>query len=113
MNDESRTPDAGAGASAETEVGGGPGATAESGSPEPDTSARELGPLLDPEQADELEARDRRHAGPGGEPVCPRCGTTMIRCVERHRAPRSDPSPFRVRLVCGSPDCRAWTIYNW
>ena len=37
----------------------------------------------------------------------------MVRCVEQHRAPRSDDSPFRVRLTCPATDCGAWTSYNW
>ena len=73
----------------------------------------ELGPLLHYEEGEALEARDREHAGPGGEPECPRCGTTMVRSVERHPAPRSDDSPFRVRLVCSAPTCRSWTAYDW
>lgn len=72
----------------------------------------DLGPLLDPEQARELEAVDREHPIPGGEPECPACGADMIRSVEEHPAPRSDDSPFRVRLVCSSEDCRRWTVYD-
>lgn len=72
-----------------------------------------LGPLLDVEQATKLEADDRQHPAPGGQPDCPACGAPMVRMVERHPAPRSDPSPFRVRLVCSSDDCRRWTIYDW
>lgn len=72
-----------------------------------------LGPLLDPEQAEDLEARDRQKPGPGGEPNCPACGARMVRLVERHPAPRSDASPFRVRLVCSAAECRAWTAYDW
>lgn len=72
-----------------------------------------LGPLLDPEQSEELEARDREHPGPGGEPECPVCSARMVRRVEDHRAPRAGESPFRVRLVCSSEDCRAWTVYDW
>lgn len=78
-----------------------------------DVSEQNLGPLLDPEQSEALEARDRQHSGPGGEPACPRCETTMVRLVEEHRAPRSDDSPFRVRLICSAEDCRAWTVYDW
>lgn len=72
-----------------------------------------LGPLLDVEQAGKLEARDRAKPGPGGEPDCPACGGPMVRMVERHPAPRSDDSPFRVRLVCAAEDCRRWTVYDW
>ena len=72
-----------------------------------------IGPLLDPEKGETLEARDREHSGPGGEPACPLCETVMARLVEEHRAPRSDPSPFRVRLICTSAECGAWTAYNW
>lgn len=71
------------------------------------------GPLLGPDESDALEARDREHAGPGGEPDCPRCGTKMVRRVEEHRAPRAHDSPFRVRLLCVSQDCGAWTVYDW
>lgn len=71
------------------------------------------GPLLDHEEGQALEEHDRAHPGPGGEPDCPRCGGTIIRCVEQHRGPRTDDSPFRVRLVCRSPECGAWTVYNW
>jgi hypothetical protein len=72
-----------------------------------------LGPLLDSEQSETLEQHDRKHPGPGGEPECPRCGTKMVRRVETHPAPRSDESPFRVRLVCGSQECLCWTVYDW
>jgi len=72
-----------------------------------------LGPLLETEQSEALEAHDREHSGPGGEPDCPLCSTGMVRLVETHRGPRSDDSPFRVRLVCGSDGCRAWTVYDW
>lgn len=78
-----------------------------------DVSEQNLGPLLDPEKGDALETRDREHSGPGGEPDCPLCGDTMLRLVEEHRAPRSDDSPFRVRLICTSPECGAWTVYDW
>ncbi len=78
-----------------------------------DAVARESGPLLDFERGEELEAYDRKHAGPGGEPPCPACQTQMLRAVEKHRAPRSDESPFRVRLTCPSADCGVWTGYNW
>ncbi len=72
-----------------------------------------LGPLLDPEQAVDLEAADRERPIPGGEPECPACGSEMLRSVEAHPAPRTDGSPFRVRLVCGSESCRRWTVYDW
>ncbi|MDH3733124.1 MAG: hypothetical protein OEU54_06295 [Gemmatimonadota bacterium] len=72
-----------------------------------------IGPLLDPEQSDALESHDREHSGPGGEPSCPRCDSPMARLVEEHRAPRSDDSPFRVRLICTSAECGAWTVYRW
>lgn len=72
-----------------------------------------LGPLLDPEQAQELEEVDRGKPIPGGEPECPACGSEMLRSVEKHPAPRSDESPFRVRLVCTSEPCRRWTVYDW
>jgi hypothetical protein len=41
------------------------------------------------------------------------CEAPMARMVERHPAPRTDESPFRVRLVCTSTECRRWTIYDW
>lgn len=72
-----------------------------------------LGPLLDAERAQELEARDRAKPGPGGQPDCPECGSRMVRLVEKHPAPRSDDSPFRVRLVCSAEECRRWTVYDW
>lgn len=72
-----------------------------------------LGRLLDAEQAAELETRDRAKPGPGAEPDCPVCGSDMVRLVERHPAPRSDDSPFRVRLLCSSEECRRWTVYDW
>ena len=78
-----------------------------------DVSEENIGPLLDAEQGDALEARDREHSGPGGEPTCPRCESPMVRMVEEHRAPRGDDSPFRVRLVCTGSECGAWTVYNW
>ena len=83
--------------------------------PDPEAVAEDAtpGPLLDPEEAEALEAHDRAHSGPGGEPECPRCGTKMVRKVEAHRAPRADDSPFRVRVVCPSPACGVWTVYNW
>lgn len=72
-----------------------------------------LGPLLDAEQAEALEERDRSKPGPGGEPDCPACGAQMVRLVERHPAPRADDSPFRVRLVCSAEACGRWTVYDW
>lgn len=69
--------------------------------------------LLDPETSDRLEAEDRKKPIPGGEPECPRCGTKMTRRVEKYPAPRGGPSPFRVRLVCPSDECGAWTVYDW
>lgn len=73
----------------------------------------DLGALLEPDQAEAVEQRDRERPIPGGEPDCPVCGERMIRRVERHPAPRSDDSPFRVRLVCGAENCRRWTVYDW
>ncbi|MDP2497125.1 MAG: hypothetical protein Q8W44_03945 [Candidatus Palauibacterales bacterium] len=72
-----------------------------------------LGPLIDPEQARELEESDRGNPIPGGAPECPLCGSEMTRHVEKHPAPRAGDSPFRVRLVCASDDCRGWTVYDW
>lgn len=72
-----------------------------------------LGPLLDPEQAEELEAEDRAHPIPGGEPACPACGEEMVRSVEKPPAPRTDGAPFRVRLVCPAEGCGRWTVYDW
>ena len=72
-----------------------------------------LGPMIGPEQARELEATDREKPIPGGQPPCPTCGAEMLRLVEKHPAPRGSDSPFRVRLVCGDDDCRAWTVYDW
>lgn len=73
----------------------------------------EHGGLLDPEEAEQLEARDRKKAIPGGEPDCPRCASKMTRHVERHPAPKGGGSPFRVRLVCTSEACGCWTAYDW
>ena len=72
-----------------------------------------LGGMLDHEQAAALEKLDRDHPTAGGEPECPVCSNRMVRHVERHKAPRSDESAFRVRLVCPSPECGRWTVYNW
>lgn len=77
------------------------------------TTDDNLGPLLDAEQAEALEALDRRKPAPGGEPDCPVCGSSMVRLVEKHPAPRADDSPFRVRLVCSSSTCGRWTVYDW
>ena len=78
-----------------------------------DDSEAEVGPLLGFEEGQTLERYDRKHPGQGGDPKCPRCSATMVRSVELHRAPRSDNSPFRIRLVCSSDDCMVWTVYNW
>ena len=72
-----------------------------------------LGPLLDPEQARELEEADRENPIPGGAPDCPACGAEMVRSVEDHPAPRAGDSPFRVRLICSDARCRRWTVYDW
>ncbi|MDH3298078.1 MAG: hypothetical protein OEM23_01590 [Gemmatimonadota bacterium] len=72
-----------------------------------------VGKLLDSERAAVVEATDRSQPNPGGEPPCPECGSTMIRHVEKHPAPRGGQSPFRVRLVCASEDCGCWTVYDW
>lgn len=73
----------------------------------------ETGRLLDPWKADAVEAEDRRSPIPGGEPHCPECQGLMRRQVEKHPAPRAGSSPFRVRLVCVSETCGAWTVYDW
>jgi hypothetical protein len=69
--------------------------------------------LLGTDESSKLEAEDRRRPIPGGEPACPRCGTTMLRHVEKHPAPRAGPSPFRVRLACPGENCGGWTVYDW
>jgi len=69
--------------------------------------------LLGPEQAQAAEAQDRSKPIPGGEPLCPECESPMLRHVEKHPAPRASSSPFRVRLVCASDECGAWTVYDW
>jgi hypothetical protein len=69
--------------------------------------------LLDPARAEAVEAQDRGRPIPGGEPACPLCGITMVRHVEKHPAPRGGSSPFRIRLVCRSAHCGAWTVYDW
>ncbi len=68
--------------------------------------------LYDVEQARELERLDRGKPFPGAEPRCPLCEAKVVRHVEAHPYPRGD-SPFRVRLVCGNPSCRRWTLYDW
>lgn len=73
----------------------------------------EHGPLYTPDQAERLERVDRDNPIPGSEPECPVCDARTVRIVEAHPAPRSDDSPFRVRLICGNDDCRRWTVYNW
>lgn len=73
----------------------------------------DLGPLIDPERSGELEEADRDDPIPGGAPDCPLCGSAMTRHVEAHPAPRAGDSPFRVRLVCSSEECRGWTVYDW
>ncbi len=77
------------------------------------TTIDELGPLLSPEVGAKLEEADRARPIPGGEPACPECGAKMTRLVEHHPAPRTDASPFRVRLVCSGKECRRWTVYDW
>lgn len=71
------------------------------------------GPLFEARHASELERIDREKPIPGGEPPCPVCSSKMTRQVVSHPAPRSDESPFRVRLACNNEECRRWTIYNW
>lgn len=73
----------------------------------------EGGRLLDPWKAEAVEAEDRKKPVPGGEPTCPMCGEPMTRHVEKHAAPHGGGSPFRVRLVCTSAECGAWTVYDW
>ena len=70
-------------------------------------------PLLDPVMARQVEEEDRKRPIPGGEPECPLCRTRMVRRVERYPAPHGGSSPFRVRLVCQSESCGAWTVYEW
>lgn len=69
--------------------------------------------LVGPNEADRLEAEDRKRPIPGGEPNCPVCGRKMVRHVERHPAPHGGASPFRVRLTCADEACGAWTVYDW
>ena len=73
----------------------------------------DLGPLYKADEARELERQDRENPIPGGEPSCPSCGHRVTRVVEAHPAPRSDDSPFRVRLICGNDECGRWTVYDW
>ena len=75
------------------------------------TESEDRGPLYEPAQARELERLDRKSPIPGGEPTCPVCDGPVHRLVEAHPAPRSDDSPFRVRLICSN--CGRWTVYNW
>lgn len=77
------------------------------------TDPEELGPVYELKQAAELERLDRDKPIPGAEPACPVCGTRTHRMVEAHPAPRSDNSPFRVRLICRNDECRRWLVYNW
>ena len=63
------------------------------------TDNEDFAPLYDANQATELEKNDRDKPIPGGEPTCPVCNSKLTRLVESHPAPRSDNSPFRVRLV--------------
>jgi hypothetical protein len=79
----------------------------------PERAERDDGPLLDPLTGDRLEEDDRKRPIPGGEPTCPLCGAEMVRHVEKPPAPRGGRSPFRVRLVCASEECGAWTVYDW
>lgn len=85
----------------------------ESDSVDESAEAPPSGRLLDPWKADAVEAEDRKKPIPGGAPDCPLCGAAMIRHVEKHPAPRGGSSPFRVRLVCSSSECGAWTVYDW
>lgn len=73
----------------------------------------EPGPLYEAAHAAELESADRENPIPGGEPTCPVCGAKTARLVEEHQGPPSTGSPFRVRIVCTSDECRRWTVYNW
>jgi hypothetical protein len=73
----------------------------------------EPGPLYEAAQAAELESADRENPIPGGEPPCPVCGAKTARLVEEHQGPPTTGSPFRVRIVCTSEECRRWTVYNW
>ncbi|MDT8435573.1 MAG: hypothetical protein RRA92_02345 [Gemmatimonadota bacterium] len=76
-------------------------------------TAPDRGPLFEPSVGDVLAREDRKQPIPGGEPECPRCGTKLVRHVEKHPAPHGGGSPFRVRLTCPGPDCGAWTVYDW
>lgn len=73
----------------------------------------DLGPLFSAKDAEELERVDRENPIPGSEPACPICENRLLRVVEAHPAPRTDDSPFRVRLVCTNDDCGRWTVYDW
>lgn len=77
------------------------------------TEFGDYGPLFEAEQAGQLQRDDRANPIPNAEPPCPVCNCKIVRLVEAHPAPRSDSSPFRVRLVCTNEDCRRWTVYNW
>jgi hypothetical protein len=77
------------------------------------TDTQDLGPLYEAEQAAELERADRDNPIPGGEPLCPVCGSKVARLVEAHQSPATASSPFRVRLVCTNEECRRWTVYSW
>ncbi len=77
------------------------------------SNSTDPGTLFDSQQAAELERADRQNPIPGGEPPCPACGAKLARLVEAHQAPASSDSPFRVRLVCTSAECRRWTVYDW
>ncbi len=73
----------------------------------------DFGPLFEAGHAEQLQREDRSNPIPSGEPPCPVCSGKIARLVEAHPAPRTDDSPFRVRLVCTNDECRRWTIYNW
>ncbi len=77
------------------------------------TDSEESGPVYELEQATDLERLDRKNPIPGAEPACPVCESRTHRMVEAHPAPRSDDSPFRVRLICRNDECRRWLVYNW
>ena len=77
------------------------------------TDRDELGPMYGPDQAQALEAADRKNPIPGGEPDCPVCGTKLVRLVERHKSLGTGESPFRIRLLCTDEECRRWTVYDW
>lgn len=77
------------------------------------TDREELGPMYDLGQAKALEAADRQNPIPGGEPVCPVCGSKIVRLVEQHKSLTTGKSPFRIRLLCSNDDCGRWTVYDW